>query len=58
MIDDVKNCPQCGQDSLIEPIIEGTPWICITDGSDHKEGDEAPRVRVTPSELQVDLKPY
>jgi hypothetical protein len=49
MIDDVRKCPRCGQDSLIEPIIEGAPWICITEGCDHKEGGDGTRdaVRIT-----------
>ena len=40
VMDDVRKCPECGEDSLIVPIHEGAPWICITDGCDHAEVGE------------------
>ena len=40
MIDEVRKCPECGEDSLIPPMSEGGPWICITEGCDHKEGGD------------------
>ena len=39
-MDDVRKCPECGEDSLIVPIHEGAPWICITDGCDYAEVGE------------------